>query len=94
MAIYALGTPQIETALNEDPLYISIFIFQLKLCQASLSLSLYLSLSPVNSFTEDNMDNFPNKVLWLICNDFLIYFSKIFQNEGRAGLAKLFVTVK
>ena len=90
MAIYAPGTPQIETALNEDPLYISIFIFQLKLCQASLS----LSLSPINSFTEDNMDNFPNKVLWLICNDFLIYFSKIFQNEGRAGLAKLFVTVK
>ena len=40
------------------------------------------------------MHNFTNKVLWLIYKEFLIYFSKIFQNENRAGLGKIIVTVK
>ena len=49
-------TTLIETVLKEDPLYIGIF--QLKLCQNKSS--------TIRFFTDDNMDSFTNKVLWLI----------------------------
>ena len=77
-------TTLIETVLKEDPLYIGIF--QLKLCQNKSS--------TIRFFTEDNMDSFTNKVLWLIYNEFPIYFSKIFQNENRAGLGKIICNCK